>query len=263
MKDYYSILGVNKAASADDIKRAYRRLASQHHPDKGGDKSKFQEIQEAYSVLGDENKKKEYDNPRPQTHFSFGGMPGGMNLDDIFNMFGMNARQQTMTPRLQLWIGLEDVARGGPRPISLQIGDKINTVEIDIPQGIGDGDTIRYPKLGPGGQDLIITFRIKSDPRWHRDGLDITTDRTINIYDLILGTELPIVDLLGTTLMLKVPPCTQPGSILRMRGRGLPSSTLPGRSNRPPGDILVRIQGYIPTELPKDLIDAVIRARGQ
>lgn len=263
MKDYYRILGVTKQATANEIKQSYRRLASQYHPDKGGDTARFQEIQEAYAVLGDEQKRREYDNPRPQTHFNFGaGMPGGMNLDDIFNMFGAGMRQSQMNPRIQLWITLEDVARGGPRPISLQIGDQAATISIDIPPGISDGDTIRYPRLSPNGQDLIVVYRIKPDGRWQREGRDVTTEKQVSILDLILGTEIPIDDLAGATLMLKIPPGTQPGSLLRMRGRGLPASTLPGRAGGQAGDLLVRVQGYIPTELSNDLVDAIRRARG-
>lgn len=261
MKDYYRILGVTRSATADEIKQSYRRLASQYHPDKGGDTVKFQEIQEAYSVLGDEQKRREYDNPRPQFNFN-GGAPGGMNIDDIFNMFGVNMQRRQMSPRIQLWITLEDVARGGPRMVSLQVGDRAATVEIEIPRGIAENDTIRYPRLSPDGQDLVVVYRIKPDSRWQRDGRDITTERQVSIYDLVLGAEIPIEDLTGATLMLAIPAGTQPGSLLRMRGRGLPSSTLPGRAGGANGDLLVRVQGYIPTELPQEVIDAVRRARG-
>lgn len=263
MKDYYRILGVTKQATADEIKQSYRRLASQYHPDKGGDTARFQEIQEAYAVLGDEQKRREYDTPRPQAHFNFGQGHGGMNIDDIFNMFGANMQRRNLSPRIQLWITLEDVARGGPRMVSLQIGDRAATVEIEIPRGINEGDTIRYPKLSPDGQDLVVVYRIKPDPRWQRENLDITTERQISILDLVVGTDIPIEDLTGATLILTIPPRTQPGSLLRMRGRGLPASTLPGRAGGAAGDLLVRVQGYIPTELPADLVDAIRRARGQ
>jgi len=94
MTDYYAALGVPRTATADEIKKAFRRLASQHHPDKGGDTQKFQAIQQAYATLGDEHKRAEYDNPRPQ--FSgFQGHPGGVNINDIFGqMFGQQFGQQ-------------------------------------------------------------------------------------------------------------------------------------------------------------------------
>ena len=85
--DYYTVLGIDKTASSQDIKKAYRKLASQNHPDKGGDKEKFQKIQEAYAVLSDENKRAQYDNPQPQGfNFNFGG---GDDINDIFSqIFG-------------------------------------------------------------------------------------------------------------------------------------------------------------------------------
>ena len=94
MKNYYQILGVEKSATADDIKRAFRRLASQHHPDKGGDTVKFQEVQEAYGVLGDDAKRAEYDNPRPQ----FSGFPGGGGGFNMHDMFGQMFGQQFGQP---------------------------------------------------------------------------------------------------------------------------------------------------------------------
>ena len=93
MSDHYSTLGVAKTATQDEIKKAYRKLASQHHPDKGGDTKKFQDIQTAYETLGDEQKRSQYDSPQPQgVHFEFGG-PGGFDLGSIFNMFGARGFQ--------------------------------------------------------------------------------------------------------------------------------------------------------------------------
>ena len=84
MKDHYATLGIGRGASDAEIKRAYRRLASQHHPDKGGDTARFQAVEEAYRILSDPAARQEYDNPRPQAHFS----ATGFNLDEIFTMFG-------------------------------------------------------------------------------------------------------------------------------------------------------------------------------
>jgi len=262
VKDYYSILGINKTATADDIKKAYRRLASQHHPDKGGDTGKFQEIEEAYRILGDPQKKAEYDSPKSRLHMNFGSPE--FDLDSIFQMFGANLRgnKAASSSRLSLWITLADVMKGGPRPISLQVGSSISTIEIDIPPGINDGDTIRYPGLSPNGQDLIITYRVKPEHEWAIDGRNIITTKSVLIWDLILGCEISLTDPAGVGLRLTVPPNTQPGSMLRLRGRGLPSPQLPGRS-QPPGDLLVRIQGRLPDHVPDELLDAIRRATGQ
>lgn len=256
MKDYYRILGIERSATADDIKRAYRRLASQHHPDKGGDKERFQEIQEAYSVISDEQKRAEYDNPRSRVHVNMG--PGGFDFDSIFQMFEANFRpQHQQSTRISLWIRLEDVARGGARAISLQVANTVSTVEINVPVGIEDGDTVRYAGVAPGGMDLVITFRITPDPRWNRDGRNITTDIEMSAWDLLLGSQTQIQDLTGTTLLLTVPPRTNPGSILRLRGRGLPPTTLPGRAGGPAGDLLVRVQARWPDDINNDILSAI------
>ena len=148
MKDYYNILGVDRSATSDDIKRAYRKLASQHHPDKGGDTARFQEIQEAYATLSDDSKRQQYNNPAAQ--FNFGGTGSQFNFDEIFNIFGADLRgHRKSAPRMSLWISLADVMTGGPRSLSLQTNNSSTNVEINIPKCINDGDTVRYPGLAP------------------------------------------------------------------------------------------------------------------
>lgn len=262
MKDYYQILGIDKSASAEDIKRAYRRLASQHHPDKGGDTAKFQEVEEAYRTLGDPAQRQQYDNPRPNhMHMNFG--PGGFDFDEIFSMFGTNFRQQQSQARISLWVTLQDVAQGGPKIIALQVNGKVNNVEIDVPPGINDGDTVRYPKLAPGGHDLVITFRIRPDAAWQREGQHLITEQEVEVQDLILGCDIEVSDILGNKLVLTVPPMTQPGSTLRLRGRGLPSSQMPGRrSHSTAGDLLIRVHTRLPKNIPTDILEALRRWRG-
>lgn len=264
MRDYYQILGVNRSASADEIKRAYRRLASQHHPDKGGDTSKFQEIEEAYRVLGDAKQRQEYDNPAQRIHVNMGG-PGDFDLGSIFQMFGANFHpgQRGNHARLNLWITLEDVARGGPRPVALHVGDRVSNVEVEIPVGINDGDTIRYPGLAPGNQDLVITYRVRPDARWQRQGRDLATQMEFDIWDLILGAEVPIVDILGNTLLLIVPAKTNPGSLLRLRNKGLPPTTLPGRQGGPSGDLLVKVNARLPSTISPELLSAIKKEKNR
>jgi DnaJ-class molecular chaperone len=256
MTDYYAALGVPKTATADDIKRAFRKLASQHHPDKGGDTQKFQAIQEAYATLGDEQKRAEYDNPRPQ--FSgFQGHPGGVNINDIFGqMFGQQFGQQHQHPRrshvrMTLWISLLDVATGGKRTVSLGTQAGVSAVEIEIPLGINDGDNVQYEGIGPGGSDLVVQFKVSPDRKWQRDGLNLTQEVRIDIWNLILGGDLTIDTLSGKTLSTQVPARTQPGTVLRLKAQGLRDRA--GRT----GDIMVRVQAQIPENIPSEIINAI------
>ena len=172
MKDYYSILGVGRTAASDEIKRAYRKLASQHHPDKGGDTARFQEIEEAYRVLSDPQQRAQFDNPRSNFGgFRFHEQPFDFNT--IFNMFGTQfqhpqRQQRPAQARMSLWIQLSDVASGGKRTVSVGSSAGSQIVELDIPVGIDDGATVAYPGLAPGGIDLVVTFRIHPNPRWQR-----------------------------------------------------------------------------------------------
>lgn len=259
MKDLYSILGVNKNAPQDEIKRAYRKLAMQHHPDRGGDQALFQEIQQAYDILGDAEKRQAYDNPRSHNvNINFGGH-GFQDIFDIFNSGPFAGFQQHNQRRghvrIELWITLYDVAQGGQRTVSINTGNGVSAVEINIPQGINDGDHVQYAKLAPGGQDLVVTFRIIPNNEWHRQGLDIQCRRSVVIWDLILGGELEIKDLLNSEIKARIPPRTQPGTKLRLRGRGL------SNQNGQKGDILVQLDAHLPEQIPQELLEIIGRIR--
>lgn len=263
MSDYYSTLGVGRNATADEIKTAYRRMASQHHPDKGGSTEQFQKIQEAYETLGDDQKRAQYDNPAPQFgngpagfHFNFG--PGGFNFADIFGGGfppGFGPRAQPSIVRMSLWIRLYDVATGGRRPVSLATAQGNSVVEIEIPLGINDGDTIRYQGIAPGGQDLAVQFRIHPDKFWERNGLDLTTERSISVWDLILGADVPVNNITGKDFLVTVPPRTQPRTTLRVRGQGLRDGQ--GRV----GDMFVRVNVSVPDNIHPDLVEAIKKYR--
>jgi curved DNA-binding protein len=251
MTDHYQTLGVEHTASAEDIKRAYRRLASQHHPDRGGDTARFQEIQAAYDVLGDQDKRQQYDNPALQFNNA------AFDFNNIFNMFGAKFQnpgfQQPAQTRMSLWITLADVAQGGTRTVSLGH----TTIEIEIPLGINDGDNVQYANIGPGGSSLIVSFRIHPHPRWLRQGLDLVQEESISIWDLILGCHIQIRDVQNHTLSLAVPPHTQPGTQLRLRGRGLRD-----RNGRV-GDLFVKVQASIPDTIPEELLAQIAQTRGR
>jgi DnaJ-class molecular chaperone len=255
MTDHYTTLGVARTATQDEIKKAFRKLASQHHPDKGGDTQKFQEIQAAYDTLGDAAKRQQYDNPQPQ----FQGFSGGpqFNMGDIFSqMFGGQSPFGQQQPRrnhvrMSLWITLLDVARGGRRPVALGTQAGTSTVEIEIPLGINDGDNVQYPGIAPGGQDLVIQFRIQPHAEFQRQGLNLVTTHKVSVWTLILGGETEVQTVEGNRLVVKVTPHTQPGTTLRLRSQGLRDQS--GQK----GDLMVQIQTEIPMTIAPEIITAI------
>lgn len=256
MKDYYQTLGVERTATTEEIKRAYRKLASQHHPDKGGDKARFQEIQEAYDVLSDAQRRQQYDTPQPQ--FQFGpGVNFGFNFDDVFQMFGQQRGAQGRVIRLSVWITLRDIAAGERRMVSLATSGGAHTVEIDIPPAIDDGDSVRYLQIGPTGEDIIVQFRVQPHPRWQRSGLNLTTDLEVSVWDLIEGGLVQTQDILGNTIELSVPADSRPGSMLRLRHKGLVDK----HGNR--GDMLLKLQPMIAYPIPAEIRQAIRQTRGK
>lgn len=248
MSNYYETLGVAKNASDSDIKRAYRKLASQHHPDKGGDPEQFKKVQQAYDVLSDAQKRAEYDNPAQRIHINTGG--GNFDFDSIFEMFGarMDPRAQMRNSRINLWIYLEDVALGGPRLISLTTASGAVPIEISIPQGILDGENVRYPGLAPGGQDLVVGFRVHPHKQWTRDGLDLHREVDCDFWQLIAGAEITINDIANKIIQLKIPARTKPGATLRLKGRGL------SRAGHNKGDLFVKIRAVMPEHIPEEIL---------
>ena len=256
MTDHYAALGVPRTATTAEIKQAFRKLASQHHPDKGGDTAKFQAIQAAYAVLGDEQKRSEYNNPQPQ----FGGFGAGHpQFNDIFaQMFGGQFGQQHPRRnhvRMTLYISLLDVAQGGKKAVAVGTSQGQSTVEIEVPLGLNDGDNIQYGGLAPGGQDLVITFRIHPDSSWRRDGLNLTVEHSVSVWDLIMGAEITVKNILGHSLTVKVPPRCQPSAVLRLRGQGLKDR------RGAQGDQFVKLNAQIPATLAPELIEAIEKYR--
>jgi len=259
MTDYYAALGVARTATQDEIKKAFRKLASQHHPDKGGDTAKFQEIQAAYDTLGDETKRAAYDNPQPQ----FGGFgQAHFNMNDIFSQmfgggmhnspFGQQPRRNHV--RMTVWLSLVDSVRGGSKTMAVGTSHGSTTIEIEIPKGIEDGDNVQYNGVAPGGMDLVVQFRIQPDSRYRREGPNLFTDKRVSIWTLVVGGEIEIETILGTVLALKIPPRTQPGTTMRIRGQGVNSKT----SN---GDLMIKIQAEIPADISPELIAAIEQHR--
>ena len=251
MKDYYSILGVSKSASDSEIKKAYRKLASQHHPDRGGDANAFKQVQEAYDVLSDKSKRAEFDNPQ-------GFFSQRNNFDDILHNYFRNKTQNQMrNSRVVVYIDLVDVAVGGSRILSFNTVNGTTPIEVNIPKGVHDGEAVRYIGLFPGGGDVVIEWRTNAHQFWQRDGLDLTCEKEVDFWGLILGTTIEIKSLQGATLTLKVPELTNPGSLLRLKSQGLERD----KHNR--GDIFVRIKAVMPTYIPKEVLDILSKSKNK
>lgn len=250
MKDYYAILGLDPAASADEIKKAFKKLAMQHHPDRGGDAAKFAEINEAYAVLSDPDSKLRYDTMGSGTghsasHFTF---------DNFFDLFQQHTprSQRPVAYRLQLWITLRDVAQAGTRLVAVATSRGTARVEIQLPDGIQDGDSVRYPRLGPDGNDIVVTFRVQPDAQWHRQGDDVTTEAVVPLWQLILGTSITVECLDGAKISVAVPARTQPGTLMRLKSKGLRVKNHSAR-----GDLYVKIQTRLPDDIPQNLIEQI------
>lgn len=253
----YEVLGVPKTASQDDIKRAYRKLASQHHPDKGGDTARFQQIQSAYDLLSDPVKRNEFDNPTPQhQHFNFHFGPE--NLHDIFAQFGfgqghpfsrMHSRKN-QDYRTSINIRLEDTLEDSDKNLILQSTNDQKTLSIRIPKGITSGTTIKFPNLGdntiqqiPAG-DLYVNVNVIPHERFQVQGLDIITTLTIDCFQAILGCEQTVIGLDKKVFSLRIPAGCQHNTKLKISGEGLP-----GFQKDIKGNLLVQLQIKIPTYL--------------
>lgn len=274
--DYYKVLGVERNATQNEIKRAYRKLAKQYHPDLNKDnpqaEAKFQEINEANEVLSDSEKRRRYDEygehwrhseeyeaQRGGTGgFGFGGYEGfgdfthsagnTSGFSDFFEqLFGgsafRSARQQRGNDlQATLQLTLQEAATTHKRVLELN-GEKI---AITIPAGIADGQKIRIK--GRGGNsayskergDLYITFGIEPDSRFTRKGDDLYTTVTCDLYTLLLGGEAVIRTLNGS-VKATIKAGTQPDSKLRLRGKGMPHYKRDGA-----GDLIVEIKVVLP-----------------
>ena len=271
MTDHYQTLGVAKNATPDEIKKAYRRLAAIHHPDKGGDTAEFQKVQAAYETLSDPQKKQQYDNPNPfgqqggpgGFHFDFGGPGGfhfsqqGFDINDLFGgMFGQrpnHGRPQQPSYRTQVWVTLEQVLTGEELALEFQVGPKLHAVKIKTPQGIDNGQTMRFDNLIKDSI-LIVEFRIKPHPKFERNGADLFSIQEVSVLDLIVGSSFKFTTLSGKQLDVAIKPNTQPGSQLRIQNEGLPMTF----GN---GDQYILIKAVIPDKIDSSIIDAINKSK--
>lgn len=251
MSNPYSILGVARGASADTIKNAYKEKAKQHHPDRGGDTNKFAEISNAYDILKDPQKRAYFDHTGSDKPQAFNQQRGPFGFEDIFSQVFRQQRQQPPEARISMVIDLADSLEGGKRIIGVQTHLGQSNVEIDVPKGVIHGENIRYAKTAPGGLDLIVSFRIRGHPQWQRHGMDMHTEIQVDFWTLIIGGDVTVVDVLGKKYDLRIPPRTNPGSVMRLGQCGV------FRDKHNPGDIFVKLKAKLPDHIPEEVIESI------
>lgn len=262
MTDHYQTLGVSRSATQEEIKKAYKKLASKHHPDKGGETSKFQEIQKAYDILNDPVKKQQYDNPtqfhssfdQNSTHYEF-NFTGGDFFDQFFthgfggqNPFRQQARRNKDL-RINVTVPLSSTLSDQTKTVNVQTtkGDT-TTVEITIPRGSTHGTTIKYAGMGdnffdslPKG-DLYVIINLIVDERFQIEGANLITTIEINSIDAILGIDKEVIGVDGKTFSVKIPAGCQFGNKFGLHGQGLYGLNTTRR-----GDLIVSVIIKTPT----------------
>lgn len=278
-RDYYEVLGVSKSASADEIKKSYRKLAKQYHPDANQDdpsaQAKFSEITEAYEVLSDSDKRAKFDQYGQhwnkvqggggggRSPFGGGGGAGGFDFEDILGgMFGGGGGGRGGNPfgggrraaptkganiETEIRVPFQMGVNGGEYELTVN-GERLT---VKVPAGMDDGGKIRLTGQGNPGQagpgDLIVTVRVAAHPWFRKDGSNLIVDVPITPLEAVLGGKVDVPTLMDGTIVMTIPAGTNSGAKLRLRGKGSID-----RKTKQQGDQLVVIKIVSPKELPED-----------
>ena len=288
MNDYYSILGVARGATEDDIKKAFRQKAMKYHPDRNKDNPKaeeeFKKVNEAYAVLGDNKKRSQYDrfgSDGFHKRFSREDIFRDFDISDMFSNFGFQSgssggrggpdlesflsghgfggprAHKGKDLKQEFQISFHEAALGTQRKIIIEINGKKIETSFKVPVGSKDGSSLRLsgkgqPGIngGPAG-DLYLKIRVNKHPHFKREGQDIITNKEISPTEALLGTTVE-VSTLKESKILTIPPCTQSHTKLRLKGMGIQYG-----QGKMIGDHLVRVIVKYPKELTDEQLELV------
>ena len=273
-KDFYKVLGVSKTASADEIKKTYRKLARDLHPDQNkGDATKeerFKEVSEAYDILSDAKKRAEYDEAR--SLFERGGMPrgggqyqgdfsdlfGGGNPQDIFaNLFGgRRGPRKGQDLQTESTITFRESVYGTTLDLRLNVEGRIQQITARVPAGVQDGAKIRVKGKGAPGEagpgDLFIYLHVKPHPVFSRKGDNLSLSLPITFAEAALGADVKVPTLEGQEVTVRIAPGTPSGRTLRVKSRGI-------TKGHHTGDLLVTVEVQVPRRA-EGKVEAAIKA---
>lgn len=273
-KDYYDSLGVARNASKEEIRQAYRKLAKQYHPDVNHKKEaegKFKEISEAYAVLSNDEKKKQYDSMGTEQFrkkYDDGYIYQGFNFQDVFDDLGPGDLREVMqfffqNPSMRqasvgkvmyvAELGLEHILKGAVVKLSYKTLEKSSlfnnvyvekehSLEVTVPPGVADGKILRLrgagSKTATSAEDLYVQVKMKPDERFSRDGNNLYLEQIVEKEKLVPGNTIRIQDLEDMRIAIKIPQNYQSGKPVRLKGQGLPDFKTKKR-----GDLIVYLRG--------------------
>tara|TARA_R110002167_G_scaffold143103_2_gene332312 strand:- start:473 stop:1342 length:870 start_codon:yes stop_codon:yes gene_type:complete len=283
MKNYYDILGVDEQSTSAEITKAFKNLAKQHHPDRGGTQEKFQEINEAHDTLKSSQKRHDYDSMRKfgggrqgggqhpffnedifGDMFSGFGNGGDMDFNGKFNFTGRNGdervfrnvKQGNRSINVRMAISIKEAMLNSEKTISYKLpSGREEFATVKIPAGVQHGVTFKYAGMGddsiknvPRG-DLMVQMSVLDSDGYTRKGNDLYTDKTIDCFQAVRGHRIQLKTLEDSVITVNVPAGTQPGTLLMVRSKGMPvHKTLNIR-----GNLYVKVHVLIPQLSASDL----------